>query len=81
MMLTNNELVLNGEEVAVDRASGGMASQIREFAHCCLEGGEPDANGRSVRHTVAVTEAAQLSAERDEPVAVAAQEPVIAQAP
>ena len=71
MMLTNSKLTLNGEEVAVDSAGEGMGRQIGEFARCCLEGGcEPDASGHSVRHTMAVTEAAQQSAESDQPVEV-----------
>ena len=48
-----------------------MREQVREFADCCLTGREPDASGRSVRHTVAVIEGARLSAERGEPVKVA----------
>ncbi|MBQ43900.1 MAG: hypothetical protein CME15_15750 [Gemmatimonadetes bacterium] len=70
MMLTNSKLVLNGEEVPIDSSLGGMGRQLREFARCCLEGGEPDASGHSVRHTMAVIEAVQLSAERAEPIEV-----------
>ena len=33
-----------------------MGNQIREFADCCLNGGTPDASGRSVRHTMTVIE-------------------------
>ena len=60
---------MNGEEVQVGEGNG-MVSQIREFATCCLEDTVPDANGRSVRQTMAVIEAAKQSAERDEPVEV-----------
>lgn len=72
MVLSGQKLIMNGAEVAVEGSSGdGMKTQIREFAECCLEGREPDASGRSVRHTMAVIEAAKQSAERDEPVLVA----------
>jgi len=72
MMLTNQNLFLNGKEVTVEGTPGeGMRNQIREFATCCLEGYEPDASGRSVRHTMAVIEAAKQSAERNEPVQIA----------
>ena len=70
IMLTNNSLVVGDEEIEVGSASKGMERQIREFARCCLEGDEPDASGRSVRHTMAVIEAAQTSAEINEPVNV-----------
>lgn len=70
MMFTHGRLSLNGEEVVIDDASSGMGNQIREFADCCLEGGTPDASGRSVRHTMAVIEAAKQSAERNEAVLV-----------
>ena len=69
--LTNRKLVLNGEDLPLkETAQVGMPNQIREFATCCLEGKTPDANGRSVRHTMAVIEAAKQSAERNEPVQV-----------
>jgi len=69
MMLSGQKLVVNGKEVLVEGTSGdGMRNQIREFAECCLEDREPDASGRSVRHTMAVIEAAKQSAERNEPV-------------
>ena len=72
MMLSGQKLIMNGGEVPNIGSSGdGMRNQIREFAECCLEGREPDASGRSVRHTMAVIEAAKQSAERDEPVNVA----------
>ncbi len=71
MVLTGQTLVMNGKEVPIEGSSGdGMKNQIGEFAACCLEGKEPDANGRSVRHTMAVIEAAKQSAERNEPVQV-----------
>jgi len=71
MMLAGQKLIVSGKEVSVDGAnSEGMPNQIREFAACCLEGREPDANGRSVRHSMAVIEAAKHSAERNEPVQV-----------
>jgi len=72
MMLAGGKLTVNGEAVAVEGAnSDGMVNQIREFADCCLNGRQPDANGRSVRHSMAVIEAAKLSAERNAPVQVA----------
>jgi len=71
MMLAGQKLMLNGKEVQIEGSSGeGMKNQIREFAECCLEGREPDASGRSVRHTMAVIEAAKQSAERNETVQV-----------
>ena len=72
MLVTNQQLIVNGEVIPVEGAtSDGMRNQIREFATCCLEGGTPDASGRSVRHTMAVIEAAEHSAERGEKVGVA----------
>ena len=69
MMLSGGNLTVNGQEVSVEGSSGeGMPNQIREFATCCLEGSEPDASGHSVRHSMAVIEAAKLSAERNTPV-------------
>lgn len=69
MWMTNGKLMVNGEEVTVENtAKVGMVNQIHEFADCCLNGKQPDATGRSVRHTMAMIEAAKLSAERDEPV-------------
>jgi predicted dehydrogenase len=69
MMLTGDKLTVNGEEVSVGGSSReGMSNQIREFATCCLKGSEPDASGHSVRHSMAVIEAAKLSAERNVPV-------------
>ena len=71
MLLTTGSLSLNGETVDVEPANVGMPRQIAEFARCCLHGGEPDANGRSVRASMAAIEAAKLSGERGEPVGVA----------
>ena len=69
--MTNQKLMVNGKEVPVDETSRvGMPSQIAEFADCCLNGKVPDANGRSVRHTMAVIEAVKLSAESGEPVMI-----------
>ena len=69
MMLTGDKLTVNGEEVSVEGSSReGMSNQIREFATCCLQDREPDASGHSVRHSMAVIEAAKLSAERNVPV-------------
>lgn len=71
LMMSGQKLIMNGAEVQGIGSSGeGMKNQIREFAECCLEGREPDASGRSVRHTMAVIEAAKQSAERNEPVDV-----------
>ena len=71
MLMAGGKLLLNGKEVSIEGTSGeGMLNQIREFAECCLEGREPDASGRSVRHTMAVIEAAKHSAERNEVVQV-----------
>jgi len=67
MMLSGQKLLVNGEEISIDGTSGeGMSNQIREFADCCLGNRQPDASGRSVRHTMAVIEAAKQSAERHE---------------
>jgi predicted dehydrogenase len=69
MMLAGDKLTVNGKEVSVEGSSReGMSNQIWEFATCCLEGREPDASGHSVRHSMAVIEAAKLSAERNAPV-------------
>ena len=69
MMLTGEKLTVNGKEVSAEGSSReGMSNQIREFATCCLEDREPDASGHSVRHSMAVIEAAKLSAERNAPV-------------
>jgi predicted dehydrogenase len=70
MFLTNRSLMVNGEEIDFDQNSNrlGMPNQIGEFAECCLQGKVPDASGRSVRHTMAMIEAAKLSAERNAPV-------------
>lgn len=76
LKLTTQELWLNGEPVPVEEGtSAGMSNQVREFARCCLEGGEPDASGRSVRHSMAVIEAAKLSAERNAVVELAEFDP------
>ena len=70
--LVGATLSVNGERVDVENGTAtGMTDQIREFADCCLTGREPDASGRSVRHTMAVIEAARLSSERGEAVQVA----------
>ena len=69
LKLTTREAWLNNEPVEVEVPTApGMVNQVREFAACCLSGREPDANGRSVRHTMAVIEAARVSAERNAPV-------------
>ena len=71
MMLTHQGLTMNGEDVPVEApTSVGMRNQVEEFAVCCLEGKTPDASGPSVRHTMAVIEAAKQSAERNAPVRV-----------
>ena len=72
MYVTSQKLMLNGEEVEVEGAAAdGMRNQIAEFADCCLSGGTPDASGESVRHTMAVIEAVELSAERNAVVELA----------
>ncbi len=69
--MTNQKLMVNGKDVPLDETSQvAMPRQIGEFAACCLNGKVPDAHGRSVRHTMAVIEAAKCSAERGEPVMV-----------
>jgi predicted dehydrogenase len=71
IVVTGGKITLNGEEVPYEEdPRQGMIAQIGEFATCSLEGKEPDASGRSVRHTMAVIEAAMVSAERDAPVLV-----------
>ena len=70
--MSNQKLMVDGEEVPVEGTSKvGMPNQIGEFADCCLNDHVPDANGRSVRHTMAMIEATKLSAERDAPVFLA----------
>ena len=59
---------MNGENVVVEGSEDSKLNQAGEFATCCLEGKEPDASGRSSRHTIAIIEAAMRSAERNEPV-------------
>jgi len=70
MLVTNRSLSVNGEDVPFEENSNrvGMPGQIGEFADSCLNGKTPDASGRSVRHTMAMIEAAKLSAERNVPV-------------
>jgi predicted dehydrogenase len=71
MFLSGDKLLMNGEEVAIEGSSGqGMQIQINDFAECCLTGRQPDASGRSVRHTMAVIEATKQSAEWNKPVLV-----------
>lgn len=71
MFLHGDRLMMNGKDVPVEGSSAdGMFNQISEFVDCCLEGRQPDANGRSVRHTMAVIEAAKQSAERKRAVYV-----------
>ena len=71
MMFTHRGLTVNGEDIPIESPTGnGMRNQVDEFAACCLEGRTPDASGRSVRHTMAVIEAAKQSAERNAPVSV-----------
>ena len=67
---TNGKLILNEEEILVEGTENAMRNQIEEFAACCMEDREPDASGRSVRHTMTVIEASKQSAERNEPVEV-----------
>lgn len=69
--MTNQNLTLNGENIPIgETLEVGMANQIREFATCCLEGNVPDANGKSVRHTMEVIEAVKKSSERNAPVRI-----------
>ena len=76
LQVNNREVKLNGEEVAVEGDTGlGMPNQVREFVTCCLQGGTPDANGRSVRHSMAILTAVALSAERGEPVEIGELDP------
>ena len=73
MLVTGRKLVLNGDEVPLELDPDPFApkhSQTGEFIRCCLEGIEPDASGRSVRHTMALIEAAKQSVERNEPVLI-----------
>ena len=71
IVVTGAKITLNGENVPYEEnPRQGMVAQIEEFATCSLEGREPDASGKSVRHTMAVIEAAMVSAERDAPVLV-----------
>ncbi|MDP6779738.1 MAG: Gfo/Idh/MocA family oxidoreductase [Candidatus Latescibacteria bacterium] len=71
MMATGSNLLLNGEAVELDGENrDGMVRQVQEFATCCMEDTEPDASAMSVRHTMAIIEAAKQSAERGEVVMV-----------
>jgi predicted dehydrogenase len=71
IFLSSDKLLMNGKEVNIEGSSGeGMRNQIHEFADCCLKGRQPDANGKSVRHTMAVIKATKQSAERNKPVLV-----------
>lgn len=71
LMLSGDRLLLNGQPVEIEgTARDGMQNQIDEFASCCLEGRTPDADGKSVRHTMAAIEAAMISAERNVPVSL-----------
>ena len=75
--MTNQKLMVNGKEVSIDETTRvGMPNQIGEFVDCCLNGKVPDANGRSVRHTMAVIEAAKISAESGESVMISNGEDV-----
>jgi predicted dehydrogenase len=76
MFITSQKLMLDGEEIEVEGvAADGMCNQIAEFADCCLKGRTPDASGESVRHTMALIEAVQLSSARGEVVDLAELEP------
>ena len=70
IVVSFRQIRVNGEEFAMEGAKDSQLRQTGEFATCCLEGKEPDASGRSVRHTMAVIEAAQRSAKRNEPVLI-----------
>ena len=72
MFITSQKLVVDGEEIEVEGvAAAGMRHQVAEFVDCCLKGETPDASGESVRHTMALIEAVQLSAGRGEVVDLA----------
>nr|HRU06546.1 Gfo/Idh/MocA family oxidoreductase [Candidatus Brocadiia bacterium] len=71
LFISGDQLLLNGEPVEVKGSlKEGMKNQVQEFADCVLQGRQPDANARSVRHTMAVIEAAKISAETNAPVNV-----------
>lgn len=71
LFIGGNGMTLNGEPVEVEGTNqDGMRMQVQEFADCCLSGKTPDANARSVRHTMAVIEAAKESAETGKVVEV-----------
>jgi predicted dehydrogenase len=63
--LVGRTVTVNGEAPGADFPVGlSMRSELEHFAVTCLEHGTPDSNGQSVRETMAVIEAARLSAER-----------------
>jgi len=68
IVVSEGQVRVNGENVVVEGSEDSKLNQAGEFATCCLEGKEPDASGRSSRHTIAIIEAAMRSAERNEPV-------------
>jgi predicted dehydrogenase len=71
ILLNGRTVTLNGEGPGTEFPVGeSLREEIHEFATCCLDSKTPDANGESVRHTVAIVEAARLSAARDEVVMV-----------
>ncbi|MBT4502835.1 MAG: Gfo/Idh/MocA family oxidoreductase [Gemmatimonadetes bacterium] len=76
MFITSQKLMVDGEEVEVEGvAADGMRNQVAEFADCCLKRETPDASGESVRHTMAMIEAVQLSSARGEVVELAELDP------
>ena len=69
LYIQGDQLLLDGTEVPnLESNSGAMRSQMADFAECAQCGGTPDADGRSVRHTMAILEAVKLSIARGQPV-------------
>jgi predicted dehydrogenase len=64
ILLAGRTVIVNGETPGTDFPVGvNIRREVEQFAKCCIENTIPDASGRSVRHTMAVIEAARLSAE------------------
>ncbi len=65
------ELTVNGEAVVQgEQRPSAFAVQVKEFADSIREGREPQSSGRMVAPTIAVLDAARLSAVTGQPVSV-----------
>ena len=71
LYIQGDQLLLDGQEVPdMESNSVAMRNQMADFAACATRGGTADADGRSVRHTMAILEAVKLSIARGQPVAL-----------